>query len=111
MFVWINGTFVKESEASISLRDTGLLHAAGVFTTMRSFNGEVFRLNQHPQRLHESCEALFIPLQYKDDALRAAVTELLQHNELPDARLRLTVTRGTAQQDPLHGTHLQPTAF
>lgn len=111
MFVWINGTFVNDSEATISLRDTGLLHAAGVFTTMRAFNGRVFQLDAHLKRLRESCDALFIPLQHKDEALRSAVIELLQRNDLTDARLRLTVTRGTAQHDPLHGTHLQPNTF
>ena len=110
-FAWINDRFIDEADASVSIRDTGLLHAAGVFTTMRSYAGRVFRLEHHLRRLRESCEALFIPLQYKDEALTAAVSELLARNELADARLRLTVTRGTAQQDPLHGTHLTPTVF
>src|SRR5687767_12378488 len=111
--VWLNGSFVAESApaASISLRDTGLLHGAGVFTTMRSYGGRVFRLDQHLRRLRDSCEALFIPLQHKDEMLRQAVTDLLTRNELADARLRLTVTRGAAQADPLHGTHLQPNVF
>src|SRR5688572_13766782 len=111
MFVWLNGNFIDESAASISLRDTGLLHGAGVFTTMRSYRGWVFRLDQHLARLGDSCEALFIPLQYKDDALSEAVGELLKRNELADARLRLTLTRGTAHSDPLHGTRLQPNVF
>jgi branched-chain amino acid aminotransferase len=110
-FVWLNNAFVDESAASIPIRDTGLLHGAGVFTTMRSYGGRVFRLGDHLKRLRDSCEALFIPLQYKDDSLTSAVDELLRRNELSDARLRLTITRGAAQQDPLHGTHLQPTAF
>src|SRR4051812_32768308 len=108
MQVWLNGDFVEEASGVISLRDTGLLHGAGVFTTMRSCNGRVFRLEQHLQRLRSSCEALFIPLQIKDEQLHGVIDELLKRNELRDARLRLTVTRGTAQQDPLHGTHLQP---
>jgi branched-chain amino acid aminotransferase len=110
-FVWLNGEFVDESAASVPLRDTGLLHGAGVFTTMRSYNGRVFQLDRHLRRLRDSCDALFIPLQYKDDALASAADELLRRNELADARLRLTVTRGTAQQDPLHGLRLQPTVF
>src|SRR5439155_3643382 len=110
-FVWLNGAFVEESHATISLRDTGLLHAAGVFTTMRSYGGKVFRIEQHLGRLRSSCDALFVPLQYKDDALAAAAHELLTRNELADARLRLTITRGTARQDPLHGTHLEPNVF
>jgi branched-chain amino acid aminotransferase len=78
---------------------------------MRSYNGRTFRLAQHLRRLRESCEALFNPLQYKEDALAAAVEEQLRRNELSDARLRLTVTRGVAETDPLHGTHLRPTVF
>src|SRR3954447_21075898 len=92
--VWINGRFDDEAVASVSVRDAGLLHGAGVFTTMRSYGGRVFRLDQHLRRLRESCDALFIPLQHRDEALAAAVEELLHRNELADARLRLTVTRG-----------------
>src|SRR3954470_12473665 len=108
---WINGAFVDEAAATVSVRDTGLLHGAGVFTTMRSYGGKVFRLAHHLRRLRDSCEALFIPLQHKDDALIAAAAELLQRNDLAEARLRLTVTRGPATQDPLQGTRLEPTAF
>jgi branched-chain amino acid aminotransferase len=109
--VWINGEYVDEAEASVSIRDTGLLHAAGVFTTMRAYRGKVFRLNQHLQRLRRSCEILFIPLQYKDEALGEVVRQLLERNHLSEARLRLTVTRGLARQDPLHGLRLEPTVF
>jgi branched-chain amino acid aminotransferase len=109
--VWLNGAFLDEAEASVSLRDTGLLHAAGVFTTMRSYGGRVFRLADHLRRLRESCEALFIPLTPKDDALAAAATELLARENLAAARLRLTVTRGVSSQDPLHGLRLEPTTF
>src|SRR5215213_5087290 len=105
--VWLNGAIVDEETASVSVRDTGLLHAAGVFTTMRSYGGKVFRLDQHLRRLRDSCEALFIPLQHKDDALATAATDVLERNSLSDARLRLTVTRGLARQDPLHGLRLE----
>src|SRR5688500_528971 len=108
---WINGQFLNEDAPAITLKDTGLLHAAGVFTTMRAYVGRVFRLAQHLQRLRNSCEALFVPLQYSDPELAGAVDELLARNELKDARLRLTVTRGQASQDPLHGQHLTLSCF
>jgi branched-chain amino acid aminotransferase len=108
---WMNANFVDEDSPNISLRDTGLLHAAGVFTTMRASNGRVFRLPQHLQRLRASCEALFVPLQFSDADLAGAVDEVLSRNNLADARLRLTVTRGQSLQDPLHGTHLTPNCF
>src|SRR5690348_8952037 len=94
--VWINARFEDESTASVSLRDAGLLHGAGVFTTMRSYGGKVFRLDQHLRRLRDSCEALFVPLQYKDDVLSGAADELQRRDGLSEARLRLTVTRGAS---------------
>jgi branched-chain amino acid aminotransferase len=109
--VWINARFEDESTASVSLRDAGLLHGAGVFTTMRSYGGKVFRLDQHLRRLRDSCEALFVPLQYKDDVLSGAADELQRRDGLSEARLRLTVTRGASTPDPLHGNRLEPTAF
>src|SRR3954453_4939373 len=109
--VWINGRFEDEAAGSVSLRDAGLLHGAGVFTTMRSYGGRGFRLDLHLRRLRGPCEALFIPLQHKDDALTRAADELLQRDGLSDARLRLTVTRGSSTPDPLHGNLLKPTAF
>src|SRR5438046_438958 len=109
--VWMNGKFVDENKAEISLRDTGLLHAAGLFTTFRSHNGNIFRFKDHLARLRRSCEALFIPLIYKDEGLIAAAKEVLRRNNLSDARMRLTVTRGSAQHHPLHGMRLSPTTF
>jgi branched-chain amino acid aminotransferase len=110
-FAWINGSFVDEESANVSARDTGLLHAAGAFTTMRAYGGRAFMLGRHLRRLRDTCEALFVPLQHKDDALAAASDELLSRNGLTDARLRLTVTRGRAHVDPLHGTRLEPTVL
>ena len=72
MLVWLNGSFLDEADAAISLRDTGLLHGAGVFTTMRSYGRRVFRIEQHLRRLRDSCEALCIPLQHKDEVTQKA---------------------------------------
>ena len=110
-FAWINGSFIDESAASVSARDTGLLHGIGVFTTMRARGGKVVRLERHLKRLRQSCEELLIPLLYKDEELASTIAELLLKNELADARLRLTITRGTTVNDPLHGLHAQPTAL
>ncbi len=108
---WINGAFVPEAEAMVSIADAGLLHAAGVFTTMRAAGGEVIRIDQHLQRLRRSCEALYVPLQHDNEALRSAARQLLERNDLSEARLRLTVTRGHARRDPLHGESFRPTCI
>ena len=108
---WINGAYVSEGEAAVSIADAGLLHAAGVFTTMRAAGGKVLRLDAHLRRLRRSCEALYIPLPFDDAALRRAAGELLVRNGLADARMRLTVTRGQSVRDPLHGEVFRSTVF
>lgn len=108
---WINGQLVDENAASVSIRDTGLLHAAGVFTTMRAAGTRVFRLAQHLRRLRGSCQALGVPLPYSDDQLTAATEQLLRQRQLPAARLRLTVTRGTTGWDASHAAPTDGSVF
>ena len=108
-FAWLNGAFVEDSEAVISVRDTGFLHGAGVFTTMRARDGVIVRLDAHLARVRESSEILFVPMIPKDEVIAAAANELLQRNQLRDARMRLTITRGVPHQDPIHGLHAEPT--
>ncbi len=109
--VWLNGQFVDDAEAAIPLNDTGLLHAAGVFTTLRAANGKPFRLTQHLARLRASCDALAIPLLPDDTVITAALTELLNRNDLRDARVRITATRGTSVNDPVRGLRIEPNVF
>ena len=101
--VWLNGAFLPDDEARIDPRDGGFLHAAGVFTTMRAVGGRVLMLDDHLARLRGSCGALHVPLTFKHEELAIACGGLLARNGLADARLRLTVTRGRTERDPLHG--------
>lgn len=107
---WVNGQLVDENAATISLHDTGLLHGAGLFTTMRAYGGVVFRIEDHLHRLRKSCDALMVPLAWKDEDLIAAVNGLLKANALGDARMRLTVTRGRMIHDA-EQIRLEPAAF
>lgn len=109
--VWFNGSFVPEADARIDARDGGLLHGAGVFTTLRASGGKIFRLGYHLRRLRNSADTLYVPLTYDDAALAAAANELLERNGLNDARLRCTVTRGRSEIDPLHGEVHRPTVL
>lgn len=108
---WVNGKIVESQDAAISIRDTGLLHGAGVFTTMRAYKGKVFRLADHLERIRRSCQALGIPISYSDEQLASAIAELLAGNSLTDARLRLTATAGAMSPDPSGGIRLEPNAF
>ncbi len=97
--VYINGQFVEASDAKVSVYDGGFLHAAGLFETMSARNGCVFRLDAHLQRLLRSAAKLLLPIDPEALPSADAFAELLERNERPAARVRLTVTAGSMQQD------------
>ncbi len=96
--VFLNDNLIDVGEARVSVTDSGLLYGAGLFETMRSRHGVVFRLEDHLDRLSSSARALSISLPYEKAYLRAAIDRLLQANELAEARLRLTLTNGALAQ-------------
>ena len=93
-WVFLNGDFVKGETAATPALDRGLLYGYGLFETMRSYGGRVFRLEAHYRRLLESTVTLDIPSHLTFDGLRTAIDILLERNGLPDARIRLTLTAG-----------------
>ncbi len=109
-FVYFNGQFVPAGTASVSVFDAGLLHGAGLFETMRSYNGCVFRGRQHLERLWHSAEVFRLATPSSMDDLLAGMQELLKRNEVPNARLRLTMTMGNTraavQQEPAAGPNV-----
>ncbi len=97
-WVFLNGDFVKGETAATPALDRGLLYGYGLFETMRSYGGCVFRLEAHYRRLFESAVTLDIPSHLTFDGLRTAIDILLEKNGLPDARIRLTLTAGTMSE-------------
>lgn len=96
--VYLNGRLVPRSRARVSPFDHGFLYGFGIFETMRSYNGRVFRLEQHLKRLETSAQQLGIPMPGLD--LASACYRLLEENSLTEARLRLTLTAGTGEAVP-----------
>src|SRR6266478_6260961 len=94
MIVFLNGQFVPEEQAVISVFDRGFLYGDGLFETFRVFNGIPFRWDQHMERLHQGAEFLKIPLPSTPERLRDFARELVARNSMPDSLLRLTVSRG-----------------
>src|SRR6185295_7884373 len=92
--IHLNGRLVGEDEARVSVFDRGFLYGDGVFESMRAVGGVVFRQDRHLERLLRSAEAIGLPLAPMSPGLPAAIRELLAANELRDARIRITVTRG-----------------
>jgi len=96
--VFLNNKLVDLEDARVSVTDSGLLYGAGLFETMRSRNGVVFRLADHLERLLYSAQALSIVHSYRKEQIAAAFPRLLEANGLSDARLRLTLTGGPLAQ-------------
>ena len=96
--VFLNGMIVDESDAHVSIHDAGLMHGVGLFETMRSYKGVVFRLADHLDRLFRSAKTLGIEIDHNRAELAEAVEDLLDANSLTEARIRLTVTRGSLAQ-------------
>jgi len=92
--VFLNDKLVDVEQAHVSVTDSGLLYGAGLFETMRSHNGVVFRLEDHLDRLFQSAAHLSINHDHDKKYLTEAVYEVLGANKLAEARLRLTLTNG-----------------
>ncbi len=114
--VFLNDKLINIDEAGISVGDSGFLYGAGLFETMRAYNGTTFRLNDHLDRLLTSAKALFIEHSYSKQYLTESVNKVLEANSLTDTRIRLTLTAGgfspsQAKPNPtfiITATKLQP---
>ena len=94
MKIYIDGKFCEKEDAKISVFDHGVLYGDGIFEGIRAYNGRVFRLDDHLQRLEDSARAILLklPLPIKD--IEKAIIETVRLNNLKDAYIRLVVTRG-----------------
>ena len=94
VLIFLNGQFVPEERAVVSVFDRGFLYGDGLFETMRVFRGKPFRWQQHWERLQRGADFLKIKLPFTPEALRGFVDELIAKNDMPDALLRVTLSRG-----------------
>jgi len=95
--VYINGTLYPKEEAKVSVFDHGLLYGDGVFEGIRCYNGSIFKLEEHIDRLYDSAEAISLQIQLGRDQLKDAIVSTLKANNLKDSYIRLVVTRGVGK--------------
>mgnify|MGYP001626194864 FL=1 len=94
LLVYIDGEFVPRSQAKVSVFDHGLLYGDGVFEGIRSYNGVVFKLLEHIDRLYDSAKTILLNIPVTKEEMVKIVLETLKRNNLKDAYIRLIVTRG-----------------
>ncbi len=94
LLIYLNGSFVPEEEAKISVFDHGFLYGDGVFEGIRAYHGKVFRLGEHIDRLYDSAKAINLEIPLTKDEMIEVVCETCRRNNLTDAYIRLVVSRG-----------------
>jgi branched-chain amino acid aminotransferase len=94
MMVYVNGRIVPKEEATISVFDHGFLYGDGVFEGIRAYDGVVFRLEQHIDRLLESARTIALDVPLTRDELIDATLQTIAANNRRDAYIRLVVSRG-----------------
>ncbi|HEX7863085.1 MAG TPA: branched-chain-amino-acid transaminase [Verrucomicrobiae bacterium] len=94
MKIYIDGQYFDEQNAKISVFDHGLLYGDGIFEGIRAYNGRVFKLKEHIDRLFYSAKAILLTIPISHAEIMKAVVDTCRENNLRDGYIRLIVTRG-----------------
>ncbi len=107
--IFLNDTIVEETEGRISTLDRGFLYGDGIFETLRAYHKMPFRLEDHVARLLNSAQYFGIPFPYSTDRLQQVIQQLLARNDLEDAYIRMTLSRGLGTHGILPSGICNPT--
>ena len=94
MKIYLDGKYVDQADAKVSVFDHGLLYGDGVFEGIRLYGGNIFRLDEHLERLEYSAKAILLDMPLSRKELTEVTCETCRQNQLTDAYIRLVVTRG-----------------
>src|SRR6267143_1217613 len=92
--IYIDGKFYSEGDAKVSVFDHGLLYGDGIFEGIRFYNGRVFRLEEHLERLWDSARSICLEIPMSHSEMTEALLETIRKNDLREGYIRLIVTRG-----------------
>ncbi len=92
--IYIDGEFFDQADAKISVFDHGLLYGDGIFEGIRFYNGRVFRMEEHMERLWDSARSICLEIPTSRQEMDDALLETIRQNDLNDGYVRLIVTRG-----------------
>ncbi|NLP19109.1 MAG: branched-chain amino acid aminotransferase, partial [Firmicutes bacterium] len=93
--VYVDGKFYPKDEARISVFDHGFLYGDGIFEGIRAYEGRVFRLKEHIDRLYNGAKGIMLNIPLTKAEMTEVVLETLRKNRLRDGYIRLVVSRGT----------------
>ncbi|MGD0080318.1 MAG: branched-chain-amino-acid transaminase [Methanoregula sp.] len=94
MIIYYDGRYLPDDQAKVSVFDHGFLYGDGVFEGIRAYNGRIFRLKEHIDRLYDSAQTIDLHPPISKEELTEAICETLRRNILMDAYIRPIITRG-----------------
>lgn len=94
MKIYIGGKYYDKADAKVSVFDHGLLYGDGVFEGIRIYNGKIFKIKEHIDRLYESAKAILLEIPMTKEEMKSAVQDAVKVNERKDGYIRLVATRG-----------------
>ncbi len=108
-YVFLNGKFLPKKEARISVDDRGFLFGDGIYEVIRAYNGKLFRLDDHIERLFNSARAIKLPEIYSSREIKENVEKLLDMSEEKDVEIYIEWTRGVAPREHAFPDKTTPT--
>ena len=105
---YVNGEYVKQSEAKISIFDHVVLYGDGVFDTWTSKNGYIFHFERHTDRLFRSAHAFMIDVPVSKEELKKIIIKVCEMNGAPDQYIKVLVTRGVGARPLLSPAGCKP---
>ena len=109
MIIFLNGRFVPEAQAVVPINDRGFMYGDGLFETVRVCQGRPFRLAQHLERMARGVDFLKIKCPFTPKELQDFAGQLIEQNRMPEAILRVTLTRGPGERGFAPKVEGQPT--
>jgi aminodeoxychorismate lyase len=98
MIVFLDGQFVPEAQAVVPINDRGFMYGDGLFETVRVCGGRPFRMAQHLERMTRGADFLKIKCPFTPKELQDLAGQLIEQNQMPDALLRVVLTRGPGER-------------
>lgn len=109
--IYLDGQYVNENEAKVSVFDHGVLYGDGVFEGIRAYNGRIFRCEDHIDRLYAAAKAIMLEIPLTKEEMTEVLLETCRKNDLRDGYIRLVVTRGKGDLGLSPAKCLKPTVF
>jgi branched-chain amino acid aminotransferase len=92
--IWVNGQLLPKSKAMVSVYDHGLLYGDGIFEGIRVYQGRIFKLKQHMDRLYRCAEAIHLTIPITPEEMVTVQRQCIEANNITEGYIRLVVTRG-----------------